>query len=344
MESSTSISLATDKVTAIHQEFMIDAVQLISHAVFDLPDAGDTVAILCHFNPCLYISPVRNLAATLDWLLAEELPTYAIELRCGHSVSAPPVLPVGHRKVLQLTSDSWMFVKDNLWNVLAKNLPAHFSNIICVDADVSLRTRGWKKTLADRLGSFPVVQPFSRGVWLDSIGNVFKEKYSCGYAANCGLPTPHLSKEYHCGFAVAVRRDFWAETGGFFNSPVGGGSLFLMSATLGVENELEPILSSAAPAFARQYREWADRVRCWSHQRLGHVDGDAYHLWHGSRAKRRYFDRFELLSGFDPFTDVESKPSGLHEWSPVARTTKQTMLRRIEDYFKEREEDEHVVP
>jgi hypothetical protein len=189
-----------------------------------------------------------------------------------------------------------------------------------------------------------IVQPFSKALWTDSIGKTFKEKTSCGFAYRNNLPMPQVSKGFHSGFAIAVRRDFWNQTSGFYNSPVGGGSLFLMSAIMGLENELEANLNEICPPFLEHYRLWAKSVYAWSEGRFGYIDCKALHLWHGSRKKRRYFERFERLKTFDPNIDISYVgDQGLYDWSPEALSSKPDLIQRVEDYFYSREEDEWFV-
>jgi hypothetical protein len=310
------------------------------HEVFEVEDHGTLAVVLCHFNPCAYSSPVQNLDTVLKWLLHEQIPTYAIELRCGLSSTKPSALPLGHRKVVQFDSRTTMFLKDNLWNIAERNLPAQFQHVLCIDADTILVGHDWKRRLLAELEATPAVQPFSKGFWTDSSRTPFKEKHSSGFAAQHHLPEPHVSKNFHPGFAIALRRDFWTSTGGFFNSPIGGGSLFLISALLGLDNELESSLRQITPHFLEQYFRWAASVCQWSGRRLSFVECDAYHLWHGSRAKRRYAERFQRLNGFDPAEDIVTDSAGLEQWSPYALLHKKSMIDGVAEYFFERDEDE----
>lgn len=310
------------------------------HDAFEIGNHGTLAVVLCHFNPCAYSAPVQNLETVLKWLLHEQIPTYAIELRCGLSSSKPPALPVGHRKVVQIESPSTIFLKDNLWNITERILPIQFQHVLCIDADTILVGHDWKRQLLAQLEATPAVQPFSKGFWTDSERTPFKEKQSSGFAALHRLPEPHISKNFHPGFAIALRRDFWAATGGFLNSPIGGGSLFLISALLGLRNELESNLQRIAPRFLEQYFSWSERVCQWSGGRLSFVECGAYHLWHGSRAKRRYAERFQRLNGFDPAEDIVTDSAGLEQWSSSALLHKQAMIDSVAEYFFERDEDE----
>jgi len=198
--------------------------------------------------------------------------------------------------------------------------------------------------LRKELQKTKIVQPFSVARWTDSVGVVFKEKPSCGYGFKNGADNAHISHFYHSGFAVAVHRDFLVETAGFYNSPIGGGSLFFVSAAMGRPCETEPILASIAPSFLAHYREWAEQIKRWTEGSFGVITGEAIHLWHGSRSKRRYMERFQRLSTFDPYLDIiETQPFGLHEWTASALREKTAMIHAVEDYFTSREEDETFI-
>lgn len=311
------------------------------NAVFDLPDKGEIAAVLCHFNPCLYHSPVHNLHYVLHWLGLQGIPTYAAEVRSGLSANVAPALPASHPKVLQIVARSTLFRKDNLWNIVASRLPSQFRFVLCLDADVILTDPDWKNTLLSALDRDLVVQPFTRAVWTDSERLAFKEKPSCAYGYRTSAPSPQVSHNFHSGFAIAAHRDLWVSTRGFYNCPIGGGSLFFVSGLMGLENELESKLSDVSPALLHHYRRWAAELHSWGRGKFGYTRGDAVHLWHGSRAKRRYRDRFDALRGFVPDADIEEiEPFGLQEWTDSARTMKPDLVAQVDEYFSTREEDE----
>jgi hypothetical protein len=312
--------------------------------VFNLPDTGEMAAVVCHFNPSAYAAPIQNLQATLRWLGAERLPTFAVEVRCGRSLDVPPVLPVGHPRVLQLTGASSIFRKDNLWNVMARRLPLRYRFVLCLDADSLLLSNDWQPRLLDALKERLVVQPFTTAVWTDSAQQAFKRKPSCGLGWQNGRPNAHLSSEFHSGFAIAVRREFWEATPGFYNSPIGGGSLFFVAAAVGQECEVEPTLESVSRPFLDHLRQWERATYAWVHGSFGAIEGEAVHLWHGSRAKRQYMERFKRLATFVPDCDIVSTaPYGVHEWSQQAFLEKPQMVQAVKDYFSSREEDEIFV-
>lgn len=76
--------------------------------------------------------------------------------------------------------------------------------------------------------------------------------------------------------------------------------------------------------------------------RIGCLDGEVVHLYHGTRENRRYQSRYRYLAdhGFDPATDIERDESGLLRWTDRALREKPTMVRQVAGYFLERREDD----
>ena len=117
--------------------------------------------------------------------------------------------------------------------------------------------------------------------------------------------------------------------------------MFLMSAIMGLPNELEPSLNTISIPFLKHYLCWSESIQRWTDNRFGFVDCEAWHLWHGTRKKRKYIERFERLTNFNPDDDIVSTGQfGLHEWSEGANLKKMEMINSVQEYFNAREEDE----
>lgn len=324
----------------------------ITRCVFDRHDEGNLVVVICHFNPCAYENPKRNLHQVLSWLATQDLPVYAVELRCGESLADEPLLPSDHEKVIQLESKSVFFRKENLWNIAARRLPDRFQWVLCLDADVIIKSGDWLLRLQDALRSNKIVQPFSRAAWMDSRGRVYREKVASLSAAIQGLPNAESGKIYHPGFAVAIHRKFWIETNGLYNGILGEGASAMMAALLGAPESMNPYFGGISAGFGSHYSTWANMLTCWTGGRFSAIEAIAFHFWHGSTARREYVwhspeaaEEFQArkawLTGFNPESDLAIDPStGLLEWSSQAVTDKTSLIRRVEQYFRRRNEDE----
>ena len=313
---------------------------------------GSLAVILCHFNPCLYRNPVANLRRVLRWLGGAGVAAYAVELRCGKSLSCAPVLPTNSKRVLQLSSEDVFFRKENLWNIAAALVPRRIEKFLFLDADVLLEDRRWFAQIEAALDEYNLVQPFSRAVWLDSRGAPYREKFSSAFAWRSGWPDAASGKAYHAGFSVALRRDCWQSAGGHFNGVLGEGASAMMAAAMGQAEMMSPYFQSISKDLAREYHRWAESFRRSISGKIGFLDASLNHLWHGHTAGRKYIwyrnaddpavsERMTWLRGFEPSIHLQARePYGLIEWSDRARSTRQDMISSVEAYFGGRNEDE----
>jgi hypothetical protein len=321
-----------------------DAERLRRHPVFDRPHRGSCAVVVCHFNPCNYRLRTKNLLRVLDRLDSLHVPVFAAELRCGEASRFPPVLPTYHPRVLQSTSSSVLWQKENLWNLVARGLPKRYTNVLCLDADVILADQPLSDVIEDALASTAVVHPFTRAIWLDPSDRPLFEKMSFGQAIARGHESPSDRRQYFPGFAFAVRREFWDVCGGLYNGPLGGGDWMFTAALCGRAEDLKGATLRFSRRYWDHYAAWADGVHRWCAGSMGYVEGDALHLWHGSWENRNYVERLVRLRGFDPYTDLAPNPSsGVVEWTPSAYASKPDLVHGVESYFGTRLEDAPVV-
>jgi hypothetical protein len=325
---------------------------LLNRKAFDFNDKGELAVVLCHFNPCGYLNPIRNIQRTLDWLAEQKLPTYAAELRCGKGLQSKPILPIHHPKVIQLSSECVLFQKENLWNIVVKRLPSSFHFVLCLDADVVFKADQWQRRLLHLLQTHKVVQPFSHAIWNDSLGRAYRNKVSCLYAAAHDLEHPESGKLYHPGFALASHRAFWDETDGLYNGLFGEGASCFMAGLLGQWKSLEPYFGGLSDQNLSHYVRWAKSIYTWAGGSVCYLEGEAHHFWHGSTKERKYvwnsslenpvyLERRRCCQGFDPVSDFHiDENTGLITWSPSAIANKPGMVSHVESYFTMRGEDD----
>lgn len=71
--------------------------------------------------------------------------------------------------------------------------------------------------------------------------------------------------------------------------------------------------------------------------KVGFVEGDVHHLWHGQRANRRYTTRHRILNRhlFDPWADIGLDRFGALHWT----SRKPELHAEVREYFASRKED-----
>ena len=134
---------------------------------------------------------------------------------------------------------------------------------------------------------------------------------------------------YKSGYAWAARREVFPL---YDLNIIGGGDSFMMHAWLG--STFRPRVSEAHKA---AFEGWAFKQRQEVEGRIGYLPITIRHLWHGTKANRRYNERALYLTDnqFDPQTDIQIDSNGLWEWC----SDKPDMHRKCKHYFDLRNDD-----
>ena len=127
------------------------------------------------------------------------------------------------------------------------------------------------------------------------------------------------------------------ERHGFFDECiVGGGDSAIVAAAYGCLDYVVQRQHLSRQRAAR-YLAWAGPFAADAAGRVGVVDGDIVHLWHGSKEGRQTADRYRGLSrvDFDPARDIAVSEGGVWTW-----TSDNTALHDyVRAYFDARDED-----
>ena len=127
-----------------------------------LPAAGgrrDMAVLMTLYSPGRWARPVMNALVMQNRLQAQGVPLYVVEVAVGTSAHVFQASP----HTLLLRSDSCLFQKERLLNVLEKRVPKRYTKLLLLDGDVSLSSatdEHWYDTLQRLLDSHDVVHPF----------------------------------------------------------------------------------------------------------------------------------------------------------------------------------------
>ena len=126
------------------------------------------------------------------------------------------------------------------------------------------------------------------------------------------------------------------------NMITGGGDGLMF---FGFIHRYGPIMHKLSPNWQKSVYAWGNKAAAATGLKVGYMRSDILHMWHGTRAKRDYMGRWAWLYEHDytPSQDVEVDDSGLWRWSRHAQRHKGAMIRKVADYFKNRDEDEHTL-
>jgi len=293
----------------------------------------DLCIISCFFNPCGYRSRVRNFEAFIA-SLSRSTGVHWRSIECVFG-NADFMLPQSDY-ILRIRSNSVLWQKERLLNLLIASLPDTYRKIAWVDADVLFSNPTWIVDASDALDDNPVVQLFTHLMRIDDrLGDSSAEvdtleSFAFIYRQN---PDRALGPTYfhhgHTGLAWAGRRD-WIEHCGLYDCCLSGTGDHLMAHAFVGDWQPDCIGIGQGPAYLH-FVQWCERVYPSLRARLGVVPGQAISLWHGPESARDYYGAVCAIrdSGFDPLSDLRLNEDGCWEWS----SNKPTLHRWTYEYF-----------
>lgn len=292
----------------------------------------DLAAITCYFNPCGCEALKRNYQRFAANLRTQQVPLYSIELAFDNQ----PFFLAANQTTIQTRGGDLLWQKERLLNLLLERVPRHFIKIAWLDADVCFRNPSWLGDASRALDQFPLIQLFEQAALLSPDGHVDELRNGVAFSVAHQLSHAKHFGIAHPGFAWAARRDLLRDHG-LLDHHIGGGADSLMVlAAYGWWDH--PYLQVYNRAMRDAWLVWAKPFHRDVKGLVGYIPGVVAHLWHGSRANRRYNERVQCLArhDFDPCTDLELDARGLWRWSSL----KPGLHEEIKQYFFERREDQ----
>jgi len=300
-----------------------------SKSIYIPPTKHDTAVLLAFFNPVPFKRPLKNLLYTIHCLKEAKIPYYVAE--CVFFDRKPEVPGAD----LTVRSDSLMFYKEQLLNLLEPLVPEKYTKLVFLDCDILFSAPDWVDQISSKLDEADIIQPFSNAAWLypdNTRVRVKKQSYGYAIAHNLTHKPPHA---FHPGFAWALKRDIFRKIGGFYDKAVvGNGDIMFVFSII---NNLDAsYVERYAPCILdtwKAYNENVQRIK----PSVGYIVMDAFHLFHGMRKDRQYVSRHHninqrLAGAWD--NNIYLNKDGLYEFKHPAEFNKINMA-----YFKGRNED-----
>ncbi|MCW4589715.1 hypothetical protein NO263_03875 [Gluconacetobacter entanii] len=242
-------------------------------------------------------------------------------------------------RLFQVRGDSRQenWLKEGLIRYGVSRLPADAKYLAVIDADVFFQRQDWALATLDMLQVHRVGQPWSYSVDLGPDENpvcdehgrqmdrsfcaawaagdiiVTDEDYGIGQSSAQWLLDPERKRDWrqHYGYAWAFRLDVWNDFGGLPDWLVTGAADYI--AAMAFAGKLDTSDAYTSPACARRLRHFAAACDRAVRQDIGVVPGLLSHGFHGSKKKRFYLDRKDILreANFDPDVDIGYDRHGL---------------------------------
>jgi len=303
-------------------------------------------AITTYFNPIGYRRRLSNYRTFRQHL---GVPLLTVELAFGADFE---LRPGDADCLIQRRGRDVMWHKERLLNVALAHLPDACRKVIWLDCDLIYTRPDWPADVIRLLDEYPLIQGFRRARHLRpdapvervGPGDVIREALSLASAVATRAATlddlnriaPRESEQFSPGFAWAGHREVIERFGLYDACIVGGGdSAFVCAAYGRFEGERSSHFLGARRA--QHYVHWAEPVFRAIGGRVGFLDADVLHQWHGDLAKRGSPQRHKRLAEFefDPFTDIILDPAGCWRWN----SRKPAMHAWVRSYFESRKED-----
>jgi len=244
--------------------------------------------------------------------------------------------PLQVHEHIRLTSDSRVWLKENLINLGVKALPKDWKYVAWIDADLEFLNQNWVQETIRGLQRADVVQLWRTAVNLGPHGEAIKVDKSFAYMF-VGSGTDWVASDkygfWHPGYAWACTRTAFQKMGGLPDWAIlGSGDRHLAMSLAGLGQ------TSCPGTIHENYKMMLKLYeRGLKNFKVSWVDGTIIHYWHGSFTDRKYRERWDILvqNSFDPFEDIGFTDEGL-----VQLTEKgQRFEKYLDDYFMGRRED-----
>jgi hypothetical protein len=266
---------------------------------------------------------------------------------------------------IQLRTTCELFHKENILNRVIQTFPAGWKYGAYVDADFHLTRHDWALETIHQLQHYDFVQPFS--TYTDLSGETYGTGHlpirnNTGFAftyiqngyrlpagfGNGGWRTPPGSDHYYGAIAGprgvgatggmwAFRRSAFDAVGGLLDKCILGHGDWFMTFGLVGEEAPDMHIDGYTEDYRRAIIAWQNNAAKLK-KNIGYVDCHAIHHFHGSKTKRAYSSRDQILvrNKFAPTTDLRPDYQGIYQLTG----DKPGLRDDIRRYFLSRTEDD----
>lgn len=292
-------------------------------------------------NPCHYSRRYKLAREFIDRLSAEpNVALYVTEVvypilpnQCRFHLTDP-----SNPRHSQLKGAMPLWSKENCINyTIQKKLPRDWKAVAWIDADVLFDNTEWVRETLQALNCADIVQLFSHCVDMDASGNAMQIFQGSMYQyVRCGKRGlgPHY---WHPGYAWACTRAAYQRMGGLFDASIlGSGDDHLMRSLVGEASWETSVHGDASQDYRDNVRAFAEKCHGLD---VGYVPGVIHHFFHGSKQKRKYRERWEILvqHAYQPSLHIKKDADGLNIMTAEFPLQ---MAVDILQYFLDRKEDE----
>ncbi len=185
---------------------------------------------------------------------------------------------------LQLRTNSVMWHKENMINLMVERLPRNWQYVAWIDGDIEFQNKNIAFETIHQLQTYDVVQMFQSVVNQGPDGQVISTFNSfCYEYAKRGFSLESDFRKYshfHPGFCYAATRKGWNAMGGLIDFAIlGSADHSMILGLIGQIDQSRP--GNVSEAYKRRLKEWERRVERGIQRNIGYVKGTILHGWQG---------------------------------------------------------------
>lgn len=286
---------------------------------YNAPIHDDIVVCIASFNAGNFTKTVMNNLYVINLLECSGIPYYIIEL----SYSGQQPTFTNRDNIIHVSSNSYMFHKENLLNILVSKLPEKYAKIVCLDGDVVFSNLNWINDVSNKLDEFDVVMPYHDSFQL---GSNFITAIPGGIVM-LDRKSNYLEGAYTSGYCISFNRRFFDQIGLYEYAILGGGDRMTLSQFVG-----RPIMIN--PFNSDKKQQYIEDIKSFN-LKFGWLNDEVYHMPHGHNKDRQYLERHSLIPELNIDTELIKNSDGVLEFVNPSKYNHITY-----NYFKNRNEDQ----
>ena len=289
-------------------------------------------------NPCLYAKRYILLKEFVKRIEEEEDHVNLFVVELVYVDQKFIITNKNNKNHLQLKTDVPLWHKENMINLGVKYLlPKDYKAFAWIDADIEFESSTWAlDTLKILNGYKDIVQLFSHCIDMDQEKNNLNVFNSFGYCFEKQKNYTTKGTDYwHPGYAWAITRKAYEKLNGLYDKGIlGSGDSIIAMSLINKCNSITNVNYHIDYNNSMlTYQNIASKLR------LGYTPGIIRHHYHGSKANRKYTERWKILMNykFSPYSHITYDSIGI---IIPTKSFSQEFKDEIYNYFKERKEDE----
>jgi hypothetical protein len=306
----------------------------------------DFAVVTCFFSYVKNSYAVRGYKQFKDNLERQGVKLYTVEL----AFTDEDYLLKEDDVYLRLRTDTVLWHKERLLNILTQRLPPHVDKVAWLDCDVFVENDNWAEEVSYLLNEYKIVQLGREHLYLNTLGQVDRKHGTLGYGIHHRASDWNNYAVHHPGLGWAASRDLFFKHGGLFEYAISGGGDGIMgyifaNGTGEDFNDMKnwitdwkyKVYKEHCPTMINKIEDYKNKVAPYVNGSVTYLDSKVLHKYHAPQSRRGYLSRPNILKGIDFYKDLLKDDNGLFKW----RDMRYNLV--LEKFFSMKDDQSHLM-